>query len=68
MLRLVVQWQVELGEIEQLDVELAMLDSALVHPLPDQMADPRRTRAADDDSEFHRRPSLPSLPLGLLDM
>jgi hypothetical protein len=52
---------VELGEIEQLDVELAVLDSALVHPLPDQMTDPSRTRASDDDSELHGRPSLPLL-------
>jgi hypothetical protein len=38
----------------------AVAAGPLVRPLPDQMADPRRTCAGDDDSELHRRPSLPS--------
>jgi len=60
VLRLVEHRQVDLGEIDQLDVEAAMGDRALVNPAGDRRADPARAGTGDDDLQdwVGHRPTL----------
>jgi hypothetical protein len=46
---LVIDGQVELGEVDQLRVELPVLDSQAMEPACDGGADPARAGAAEDD-------------------
>jgi hypothetical protein len=51
MARLVVDRQVDLGQIDQPRIELAVLDREGVKPLRDRGADAARAGAAEDDVE-----------------
>src|SRR5581483_11506148 len=47
--RLVEQRQVHLGQVDQVDLEPAVLRRVRVEPVGDRLADPARPGAADDD-------------------